>query len=325
MVAWLTSAVPGVGGVLLELALGERAGGPDEFDLSTQVVVQAGRLDALLVTPSAAVVVESKLGSGYGDSQLRRYADWLATEHADRVRGLMTLTRNPAPWPASDLAHAEALEVVPSARRWEELHELLEPLSIDTAEISAELVREFMEMLAEEGLVPMRPLSEAELGDVWSASRTVVVRYHEFFRACKSAIAEALDADVMPNSYSDHHDYVWQDFRLQPDRERLLVGIWHTDQGVPLKPAVYRNAPIVWIAVDGSEKWPNWKQAADHLDTTAPEGWRTRGKRWWGRPEIWCYLEDAVGQGGFDEQRDHLAEMCSRSLRWLAAARTVSE
>ncbi len=320
MLAWLATSVPAVAGALLELALGKASNAVDDIDLTTQVVVQGGRLDALLTAPTIALVVESKLGSGYGDSQLRRYVDWLADHHADRdVKALMTLTRDRAPWPHADYEHAARREVVPSERRWEDLHGLLEPFAEGSTDISGRLIREFLDMLSEEGLVPMQPLSAAEFGDVWNSSRAVVVRYHEFFRACKSAIAESLGAEIIPNSSSEHYEYTWQDYRLV-NRERLVIGIWYTDEGVPIKPAVYTKAPIVWMAAE-AKKWPNWEKAALWMETNPPDGWRARGKRWWGRPQVWCYLYEAVGDGSFEEQRTKLAAVCGQGQHWVDAAR----
>ena len=92
MLAWLANAVPAVRRALLELAFGESLD-ELEVEITTQHGIAKGRLDAFLSSESVALVVESKLGSGYGDGQLRKYLTWLDTELADRqFRGLLTLT-----------------------------------------------------------------------------------------------------------------------------------------------------------------------------------------------------------------------------------------
>ncbi len=326
MLAWLFSVVPEVAVALVELALGERPAEAEEIEFSTQHWIEGGRLDAVLTAPPLVVVVESKLQSDYGADQLSKYLDWIAAEHAERDRrALMTLTRADAPWPASDAERARELGIVPAPRRWEQLHDLLAPIANEPTRdaVAARLVREFLDMLTEEGLIPMKELAGDELGDAWSKSRAVIIRYHDFFRACKAAIAEQLGGEASSNSRSASVDYTWQDFLL-PSGVRVVVGIWYTDEGVPLKPPVYKDAPIVWMAAL-AEHWPDWEAAAKRLEERPPEGWRLRGERWWGRPEVWCYLSEAVGEGAFDQQLDQFAAVCSRATAWLEAARDATE
>jgi len=323
MLAWLASHVPPVATALVQLAVG----GSEEEDLAdvevdTQVWIAGGRLDLVLKGRRFLVVVESKLGSDYGPDQLPKYLTWLAERPGDYdTLALMTLTEKVARWPPPALERASEVGIAPCERRWEELHDLLEPLA-DGPDSSLEgrLVREFLEMLTEEGLIPMKPLTGSELGTAWSESRTVVRRYHEFFRACQSAIADALGATPVSNSKSEHFDYIWQDF-LRADGTRLVVGIWYTDEGVPIKPPVYTGAPIVWMAAQVKE-WPEAADAECWLEEHPPAGWLARGKRWWERPEVWCYLSDAVGEGTFDEQRERLARRCGEGAAWVEAART---
>ena len=111
MVAWLANSVPAVRRALLELAFGESL---DELDveITTQHGIAQGRLDAFLSSESVALVVESKLGSGYQDGQLTKYLKWLDTEFAERpFRGLLTLTATAAPWPDEDTQLAAALKI----------------------------------------------------------------------------------------------------------------------------------------------------------------------------------------------------------------------
>ena len=133
---------------------------------------------------SVALVVESKLGSGYGDDQLGKYLTWLDTEFADRqFRGLVTLTaaqtrgprRTPSSLPTEGSAHRHACGRNCTRR--------LLPRS--ATGLPAQLVGEFLEMLTNENLVPMQPLTGNELQTAWSESWRVISRYRDFFHACK--------------------------------------------------------------------------------------------------------------------------------------------
>ena len=151
-----------------------------------------------------ALVVESKLGSGYGGGQLSKYLTLLDTEFADRpFRGLLTLTARPDPWPEADTSFAANRGISAQARLWEELHNALAP-AIGDDDLPAQLVGQFLEMPSNENLVPMQPLTGNELQTVWSESWRVISRYRDFFHACKPAIALALDAS--PTSKSDRGD-----------------------------------------------------------------------------------------------------------------------
>lgn len=316
MLVWLVDAVPDVGRAILGLAFDDPQIDGD-FEVSTQHGVAKGRLDALFVGPTFALVVESKIDSGFGDDQIARYLSWLAREHGHRQRrGLMTLTAHPAEW---DLEDARRLGVTGSAHRWEELHEVLEPIAAapDREPLSSRLVSEFLEMLEEENLIPMKPLEPAEY-ETWRHASGSVRRFHEYFRECKAAIAEVLEATASPNAWSNNEGYTWQDY-LYDDGGKIVVGLQDSDHDrVPRSAARY--VPVLWIAVE-AKHWPDWTAAKDRLEANPPPGWRLWPKRWWGeRPIIWCYLDEVVGQGTFEEQRERLAKACAVGTTWLDGA-----
>jgi hypothetical protein len=317
MLVWLIDAVPEVGRAIATLAFnGLSLDG--EIKVTTQHGVAKGRLDALFVSPAFALVVESKIDSGFGDDQIARYLDWLSAAHAHRARrGLMTLTAHPTPWGEVDEKRAEAIGVVASAHLWEELHDVLEPVAAeaDRDVLSARLIHEFLDMLGQEGLIPMKPLMPEEYAkwpDAWRAVR----RFHEYFLDCREAIGAALGAKATSKSTSE--GYIWQDY-LYDDGCKIVIGLNCSDDRALRN--IARDVPIVWMAVE-AKHWPDWPAAADRLDAARPEGWHA-WDRWWGeRPQVWRHLDDVLGDGTFEEQRQRLAQACSVGTSWLAGART---
>lgn len=325
MLVWLCDAVPAAAAVVLRLAFDDVDVELPVLELSTQHGIAHGRLDALVTTAGSTVIVESKLGSSYGEGQLRKYIDWLTAEHGDHPhRALMTLTEHSVPWPADDLAHAASLNVRAAARRWEDLYVGLEALATDTTSadfdgLAARLVQEFLDMLTEEGLIPVKPLAGDELTDLWSRSQAVIARFHDYFRACKDAIAEALDAKPHYNRSSAQMTYVYQDFTT-PTGELVGVGLNYSDDDLTLPPHAYRDAPYVWLTIEASD-WPNWETAIARLEAHPPDGWNVSADRWWNRPQVWRYLDEVVGTGSFAEQKARLAAVCGQGRAWLASAR----
>ena len=317
MLAWLVDAVPSVGRAIVGLAFGGLV--PDgEIAASTQAGIAHGRLDALLTGASFVLVVESKIDSDFGDDQIGRYLHWLESEQAHRdIRGLMTLTVRPL----TDAQRAElggCRGVTGSAHLWEELHDVLtSTISADLDPREARLIEEFLEMLTEEGLVPVKPFDLSELTS-WHEARNTVERFHELFAACKNDIAVGLlGAEAISSSKGAGPAYTWQDFAL-PNGGRVAVSLSATDQDeLPARRA--RRAPTVWVAIDVSGH-PDWKAVAERLDARAPKGWRRTRVRWWGRPAIWRHLDEVLGDGSFEEQRARLAGACGAALDWYYSA-----
>jgi hypothetical protein len=322
MLVWLADSVPEVAAALDRLAFGVRDGATDGFELTTQHWFAAGRLDALMTSQQVALIVESKLGSVYGHDQIRRYLEWLDGEFADRpFRGVMTLTAHEAPWSEDDRAFAKERGIVSASRRWADLHELLEPLTDADAEdgLSAQLVREFLEMLTNEGLVPVQPLEGAELETAWADSWRTVRRYRDFFGACKDRIGEMLAADRVPTSRSDRGDWFWQDY-VFPDNVRVVVGLFNTDENEKIPLSQRTRAPILFLAakVEHVDDWPRVVKA---LEENPPDGW-ARGNRWWGeRPSIWRPLPQLLADAStVDEQREALASAVTVARPWIDLA-----
>lgn len=321
MLVWLISAVPEVGGAIVRLAFGDMSLDLSELEVTTQYRIAGGRLDALLKSKSMLLVVESKLGSVYGASQLRAYIDWIATEHKDVPhRALMTLTAYEGPWLVDDLTRAAQFDVVASPRRWHELYSALRRLMAALDELPARLVQEFLEMLSEEGLGAVEPLRGDELTDAWSRSRAVVERYHAYFRVCVEAIAEALQASPQGSVHAGHAS-VWVNF-LTAEGENITVALEDSDRAYGISSKVHRDGPIIWCAAAAPE-WPDWESVVVKLESTPLEGWRS-ASRWYGWPRTWRYLDEVVKTGTFGEQRSELAAACTEVRDWLRSGKSPS-
>jgi hypothetical protein len=314
MLIWLAEAVPAVRSACVTLALGVSVD-PAAIEPRTQYVISDGRLDALFEGGGVRLIVESKLGSTYAEGQVRKYLRWLAEHHTPVAQaGLMTLTIDDAPWGPDDLKYAHDNRLGTSASRWEELHRRLQPLVAQSPEDSLEgrMIREFLEMLDEEGLVPVEPLGVDDLGDQWAESWNVVWRFREFFHACKPAIAEVLSATPFPHRWSDKGDWFYQDYAL-PDTTNVVVGLCCTDERE--KGSSLSRSPILWIGVK-AEHLAAWPSIAVAMKSQRPDGWR-EGKAWDGRPVMWRHLATVLEEGSLEDQRSRVAAATRDAMRWL--------
>lgn len=307
MIAWLISVVPAVGAQLVSLVFpdSDPSAGPCP---ETQKVIQGGRLDLLLETPDARVVVESKLGSAYAPDQLRRYLRWLADESPAKRSALLTLTQHPGEWTPQDVALADRLGISHAAIRWEEIHALLDGAA-DPADnpIAARLVQEFRDLLHEEGLIPVKPLSSEDLSLAWPDAYAVISHFHDFFASTIKQISAALGGTPTAGRSSS----IWWTYQTfnRPGGGRPTVGI----------SCKYENGvPFVWITVAPSTL-TGCLADASILGQQAPEGWRVEARPgWYGQPMIWRDLSDVISTGTLEDQQRALAESAAVALiGWL--------
>jgi hypothetical protein len=145
---------------------GERA------EVETQFVIPSGkRPDIAISSSEGRTLIESKLGAGFGETQIRDYLEYLGT--LDGRRALVLLTRRPEAVPDDLLHKADGLGVILLARRW---HDMAESIG-DPGEESLE--GDFLQLLIREGLVKPPPF-EANDWTVWNGGYNVLLRVDAF-------------------------------------------------------------------------------------------------------------------------------------------------
>ena len=318
MLVWLANGVPEVAAALARLAFGDRSSEFETFELTTQHGIVEGRLDALMTSSQVALVVESKLRSTYRDDQIRRYLEWLETEFAGRrYRGLLTLTAMEDPLSEDDLAFAAEAKIEIAERRWADLHKLLEPLTYAAAAeggLAPQLVREFLEMLTDEGLVPVEPLRESELGTAWADSWDIIRRYRDFFVACRERIGESLGADPIGQSKYGPGNVFWQDYRFD-DGAQLAVSIYYTDGST----VAHRQCSSKRSSTTPRIGWRRWRRTR-RKDGQPPSAAGVANARTSSRP-----LTPLLSAPTFEEQRKAIASAAAIGRSWIDTALTKEE
>lgn len=350
MLAWLAQSIPAVALTLFHAALGDVNADAGEIQVATQqgisvaadaaaaAAAEDGQLDLVVEAPGAIVVVESKLQSGFGRGQIQKYLRWLASTHAATPhKALMTLTQHPAPWSSADRRLAAQVGVEPIERRWAAMHVELSELvtCTQTADpAAAALIGQFLDMLRGDGIEPVRPLSDDELGTAWAQGRTPPGRFHAFFSECKPLIAELIGAQAHPNQWSELDTAPlrpFQTFNWPDGRGRAVVGLSRSrGSAVQAEPS---PTPIVWVAV---EAHPPPRFGATRLRRL---GWQEGGlwdtdkrtvvDRSWASasatllPRVWQDLQTAASGDTFEAQRERLCRVCAAAVSHLHAPHLV--
>ena len=144
----------------------------EHAEVETQFVIPSGkRPDIAISAPGARTLVESKLGSGFGETQIRDYLDYLAA--VDAHRALVLLTQRPEVIPGELLATASGHGVTLLARRW---HDMAASIG-EPGEESLE--GDFLQLLIREGLVKP-PRFELNDWAAWNTGYNVLLRVDAF-------------------------------------------------------------------------------------------------------------------------------------------------
>ena len=176
--------------------------------------------------------------------------------------------------------------------------------------------RSSLDMMKEEGLVPVKPFEAEELVDLWSRSDAILQRdTTTTFELAKTKLEPRSDRRRRVIARRPHsHTSIGV---RRPEGELITIGFESSDKGLVKRP---RRSPTLWFALYG-ETWPTWDALVTQLEADPPQGW-TAGDEWYGQPRFWRYLGEVVGwTGTFDDQRGQLADVLRSVRQWVDSHR----
>jgi hypothetical protein len=141
---------------------------PGLWEIETQFVLPSGKRPDIAITTSAGrTLIESKLGSGFGGTQISDYLDYL---HAvEGQRALILLTQRPESIPTDLEIQARESGVTLISTRWHEM-------AIGLADPGDEsLAGDFLQLLIREGLVKPEPFVDDDWR-AWNKGYKVLLR-----------------------------------------------------------------------------------------------------------------------------------------------------
>lgn len=140
--------------------------------VETQFTIPNGkRPDIAIFSPGSSTLVESKLGSGFGGTQVKDYIEYLGG--CEGRRALILLTERPEPVPTDEQRRANEAGVVIRSQRWHDMSDHLAEPGEDS------LGGDFVQLLIREGLVKPHPLDSADW-KTWNGGFNVLLRLDAF-------------------------------------------------------------------------------------------------------------------------------------------------
>lgn len=136
--------------------------------VETQFTIPSGkRPDIAIFSPGACSLVESKLGSGFSDTQVGDYLEYLSTVPGRKA--LVLLTQLPESIPPHYVDQAKELGVRLVSQRW---HDMSQHVGEPGEE---SLAGDFIQLLIREGLVKPEPLTMQDW-TTWNGGYNVLLR-----------------------------------------------------------------------------------------------------------------------------------------------------
>jgi hypothetical protein len=153
-------------------------------EVETQFTIPSGkRPDILIRSTDAVTLVESKLTSGFGGTQIRDYLEFLAEQKGRRA--LVLLTQRPEVVPAEYENAATDSGVTLIATRWHEMADCLGEPGEET------LAGDFIQLLIREGLVKPSAFSISDW-ETWNAGYNVGLRIDALLAELDPLVARIL-------------------------------------------------------------------------------------------------------------------------------------
>jgi hypothetical protein len=153
-------------------------------EVETQFTIPSGkRPDILIRSDGSTTLVESKLGSGFGETQIPDYLDFLHAQTGRRA--LVLLTEKPEVVPDEFLDSATESGVALISARWQTMAECIGEPGEET------LVGDFIQLLIREGLVKPKALGASDW-ETWNAGYNVTLRIEALLAELDSYVAHIL-------------------------------------------------------------------------------------------------------------------------------------
>jgi hypothetical protein len=156
-------------------------------EIETQFTIPSGkRPDILVRSDRSLTLVESKLASGFGGTQIRDYLDFLGVQIGRRA--LILLTQRPEVVAAEYASAANDSGVALITTRWQEMAERLGDPGEET------LAGDFIQLLIREGLVKPKGFSASDW-ETWNAGYNIGLRIEALLAELDPHIAR-----ILPNA-----------------------------------------------------------------------------------------------------------------------------
>jgi hypothetical protein len=258
-------------------------------DVETQFTIPSGkRPDIAISSDEWCVLVESKLGSGFGETQVRDYLEYLG--HLDGHRALVLLTQYPEAVPADLSALADSLAIKLVSQRWHDIGAHLGDPGEDT------LGGDFVQLLIREGLVKPKAL---DLPDwhAWNAGYNVLLRL--------DALLEELDPHVQqtqPNSRRRSgltKRWIYRVWRADPLEVGLGFGAAAGDSSPHSPPIMFAFVGVIGATREDAIKAVGAETGGRWSDN---EQLQARSGLFWDWPAVARPSAEVLTGGTFEEQ-----------------------
>lgn len=155
-----------------------------DLQVETQFTIPTGkRPDIVIRSEESVTLVESKLRSGFGDTQIPDYLEFLGAQAGRRA--LILLTQRPEVVPSEFLDAAKRFGVVLVPTRWQTMADCM-------AEPGEEsLAGDFIQLLIREGLVKPNALSVSDW-ETWNAGYNVALRIEALLAELDPHVAQMI-------------------------------------------------------------------------------------------------------------------------------------
>lgn len=240
-------------------------------DVETQFVLANGkRPDISIRTKTSWTLVESKLGSGFGGSQVADYLDALGNA-TERRRALVLLTQRPesAPPDLGELASEANVRLI--SQRWHDMAPALEASdgTVEGEAVERSLAQDFVQLLIQEGLVKPSPL-DTSTWTTWNAGFNMLLNLESFLDELDPHVQRLQPGSKKQSGHTRR--WVYRVWRSGPSGLGLGFGAAASDRSP-------HTDPIIFAFVGNTEKSRDAAKAAVAAGSDA-------AGRWWRNEQL---------------------------------------